>query len=290
VTDDLREELLDSWAQAAPGWARQAERWAEAVAPVTEAMLAAAALTSGTRVLELAAGPGDLSRRAAGAVAPASVLCTDAVQAMVDAARELNREAGPANIVFQTARLEWIDLPAATVDVVLCRFGLMHALDPETALRECRRVLSPGGQIILAVQASAASNRWLTLPLAAAASLGLGSGTAAAPGPPDPDAAGAGPGPFSLADPAALEELLGAGGFVDISLQEVPFLWRYRDERDWIGEKLDHSPSFAALWRTLEPARRLELAARLRELAAPEARADGGFSVSGRALLATARA
>ncbi|WP_249009753.1 class I SAM-dependent methyltransferase [Conexibacter sp. DBS9H8] len=286
MTDDLREELLDSWEQAAPGWARQAERWAEAVAPVTEAMLSAAGLAPGTRVLELAAGPGDLSRRAAPTVAPTAVLCTDAVRAMVDVARELNEDGGPANIVFQTARLEWIDLPAATVDVILCRFGLMHAVDPETALRECRRVLTPGGRLVLAVQAAAVANRWLTLPLAAAATLGLGAGA------PDTPAQGAdgGPGPFALAEPGVLEELIGAAGFGEISLWEVPFLWCYRDERDWIGEKLDHSPSFAALWRSLDDAQRSELRRRLRELASAERGGDGSFSVSGRAVLATARA
>ena len=46
---------------------------------------------------------------------------------------------------------EWIDLPTASVDGVLCRFGYMLLADPEAALRETRRVLKPGGRVALAV-------------------------------------------------------------------------------------------------------------------------------------------
>jgi hypothetical protein len=40
---------------------------------------------------------------------------------------------------------EWIDLPTASVDGVLCRWGYMLLADPATALGETRRVLRRGG-------------------------------------------------------------------------------------------------------------------------------------------------
>ena len=46
---------------------------------------------------------------------------------------------------------EWIDLPLASVDAVLCRWGYMLLADPAAALAETRRVLRPGGRVALAV-------------------------------------------------------------------------------------------------------------------------------------------
>src|SRR6267378_3461589 len=60
--------------------------------------------------------------------------------------------------------LQWIDLETATVDAVLCRWGLMFAPDPGASLQEIRRVLRPGGRVALAVWAEPERNPWATIP------------------------------------------------------------------------------------------------------------------------------
>ena len=83
-------------------------------------------LGPGQRVLELAAGPGDTGFMAARLIEPGGTLiCSDAVAGMLDVARERAEEQGIDNVEFKQLQLEWIDLPTASVDVVLCRWGVM---------------------------------------------------------------------------------------------------------------------------------------------------------------------
>jgi SAM-dependent methyltransferase len=279
ANDDQRDELLDGWERAAKGWGRQAERWSEANAPVTDRMLAAGELTAGARVVELAAGPGDLAYRAAAVVAPTKVLCTDAVEAMVEVARERAEDLGVDNVEFQQLQLEWIDLPAASVDVIFCRYGVMLCVDPEAALRECRRVLAPAGRLVVAVWDTTQANPWMALPTLAAIELGLM----------EPTQAGT-PGPSRLSEPGLVETMLANVGFFDVSVQTVPIAFRYRDEVDWLGEKIDHSPTFGALWRDLRDGDRAALRAAVAEGGRQYASADQQLEVPGAALVAVGHA
>ncbi len=277
--DDERELLLDGWEAAASGWARQADSWAETIAPLTERMLDLAELRPGVRVVELAAGPGDLALKAAERVAPTKVLCTDAVEAMVEAARERAVDEGVENVEFQRLQLEWIDLPAGSVDVILCRFGVMLTVDPEAAVRECRRVLAPGGRLVLAVWDQLGRNPWMMVPTEAA--LGLGFMQPTEPG---------GPGPFALSAPGRLAGLLDDVGFFDVSVEPVALEWSYRNDLAWLGEKLDHSPAYGAMWKGLRDGQRAELRAAVRERAEPYADPDGTLRPTGQALVAVAHA
>ena len=65
---------------------------------------------------------------------------------MLEVAEERAAEQGVTNVEFKQLQLEWIDMEAASVDVILCRWGVMLTVDPAAALRECRRVLKPGGR------------------------------------------------------------------------------------------------------------------------------------------------
>ena len=117
---DLRAEQITRWERAAQGWGRRAARVAEHSLPVSEWMVGRLELRPGQRVLELAAGPGDTGLLAARRVAPGTLLSSDASEAMLELARARAHELGVENVEFARLELEWIDLPAASVDAVLC--------------------------------------------------------------------------------------------------------------------------------------------------------------------------
>ena len=73
------------------------------------------------------------------------------------------RAAGLANVSARVLDLEDVDEPDASFDVVLCREGLMFAVDPARAARELRRVLRPGGRAAIAVWGPRGRNPWLGL-------------------------------------------------------------------------------------------------------------------------------
>ena len=68
---------------------------------------------------------------------------------------------GAARISTRVLDLEQIDVPDASFDIVVCREGLMFALDPARAVAEIVRVLRPGGRVAVAVWGPRDRNPWL---------------------------------------------------------------------------------------------------------------------------------
>ncbi len=144
--DDLRLEMLERWDRAAAGWSRRADAVQEFGMRVSVWLVEHLDLQPGQIVLDLAAGPGDTGFLAAELVRPGGkLISSDASRAMLGVATGRGRDLGVTNVEFKQLELEWIDLPTASVDAVLCRWGLMFAVDPATALTETRRVIRPGG-------------------------------------------------------------------------------------------------------------------------------------------------
>ena len=68
---------------------------------------------------------------AAELISPGGLLiCSDGSEAMLAIARERAAAQGVQNVEFKQLMLEWIDLPTASVDAILCRWGLMLSEDP----------------------------------------------------------------------------------------------------------------------------------------------------------------
>src|ERR1700733_6882336 len=100
--DAERRALSACWEAAAGGWQRQQAVWAEQSAPVATWMIEAAGLQPGQRVLELAAGPGEVGFRAAALIEPGGTLiCSDQSEAMVAVARGRAASLGLTNVEFR---------------------------------------------------------------------------------------------------------------------------------------------------------------------------------------------
>lgn len=135
--------------------------WHAQLAPAQAALLAAASLAPGERVLDVACGTGLVSFAAARAVGPDGwVLGVDLSGEMVDAAARRAFERQCSNVGFARMDAEALELPDAGFDVVFCALGLMYVPDPEQALREMRRVLRPGGRLLIAVWGERARCGW----------------------------------------------------------------------------------------------------------------------------------
>jgi ubiquinone/menaquinone biosynthesis C-methylase UbiE len=208
----MRGHLHGMWASVAGAWDEHVAYVDERGAAITAQMLDFAAPRPGERVLELACGAGGPGIAAATLVAPdGEVVLSDVVAEMTVIAAARVEALGLRNVRTRELDLDRIEEPDCSYDVVLCREGLMFALDPGHAVREIRRILRPGGRVALAVWGPRARNPWLSLVFdAVSAQLG---------GPVPPPGV---PGPFALDDPDRLAGLLRAAHLADVVVTEQP--------------------------------------------------------------------
>jgi ubiquinone/menaquinone biosynthesis C-methylase UbiE len=102
---------------------------------------------AGMKVIDLACGPGTLSRRLVQSVSPGGeVVGIDLAPGMIALARE--SIPGASFEVMDIERLEFAD---GSFDAAVCGHGLQFAPDLGAALREARRVLRAGGRLAASV-------------------------------------------------------------------------------------------------------------------------------------------
>lgn len=275
-----RESSLQNWEEAASGWTRRQEMMREFAAPVSHWMVEAISPQPGQRVLELAAGLGETGMLAAELVAPmGGVVVSDQAEAMLEGARARAGALGLSNIEFQVLNAEWIDLPVASVDAVLCRWGYMLMADRTAAFGETRRVLRPGGRLALAVWDAIEHNPWAALPARELIERGLSS-------PPEEGT----PGPFALGGRELVSELLEQAGFSEARVEELELTRRHASFDELWDSTLDLSRVFHDAVLARPEAEIAEIKASLAERFAPYTAPDGALEIPGRTLVASASA
>lgn len=114
---------------------------------VGEQLCEAMDLRAGQRVLDVAAGNGNVSLAAARRWC--EVVATDYVPALLDRARE-RAAADRLTMAFQEADAEDLPFPDGGFDAVTSTFGVMFTPSHERAAAEMARVCRPGGRIGMA--------------------------------------------------------------------------------------------------------------------------------------------
>lgn len=278
TAEEVRRHVHLMWSGVASGWGEHADFIEARGADVTRRLLADSGPGPGERVLELACGTGDVGLAAAGLVAPGEVVVSDVAAEMTAIAARRAEARGLDNVTAQTFGIEAINSGDATFDVVLCREGLMFAVDPSLAVHEIARVLRPGGRVGVAVWGPRAQNPWLGVVFDAVAEQ-LGR-----PIPP-PGV----PGPFALADADELQRLLIDGGFADVTVGELPVPLSAPSFAVWWTRVSALAGPLTTILAGMPEADTRELLARLQDAVRPYATGDGALLFPGLALVASGR-
>ena len=97
------------------------------------------------RILDLGCGTGWFTRKLAGLGSEASVTGMDLSPGMVEHAGST----APPGLTWVVADAEAIPLPNHSCDLVFSNLMIQWCADPVQVLRECRRVLKPGGRLMV---------------------------------------------------------------------------------------------------------------------------------------------
>jgi ubiquinone/menaquinone biosynthesis C-methylase UbiE len=153
-TTQFRERVRREWDDpiTVAAWRRWSRSNANMLGGVTRAIVEAAGASPGHAFLDLASGSGQPALALAAAVGPhGRVTATDQSAGMLAVVEENALRENLTNLRCEQADAEALPFPDGTFDGVTCRFGAMFFPEPLRAMRECLRVLRPGGRAAFVV-------------------------------------------------------------------------------------------------------------------------------------------
>ena len=196
-----------------PLWGRRARDWSEVQEPQSRALyeivLKALAPSRDTSLLDVGCGSGLFCETAADL--GMSVMGVDASSAMLDIARHRAPRAS-----FFEGEMEELPFVEKTFDVVTALNSLQHVGSPLQALVEARRVLRPGGKLVIAAWARPEKCQVAKYFSALDELL--------------PVAASHTPAAFSFSADGMMARLVARAGFAKLLETEAVSVWDYADE------------------------------------------------------------
>lgn len=146
----IKQQVYDEWQSpeivaAYRKWEEHETAWGSLA---SDYLVERARVEPGMTVLDLASGHGEPAIALAAAVGPTGhVTATDQGPVLLTIAEERAERAGLANMTIRAADAHHLPFPDGAFDRVTSRLGVMYFVELEKALRECRRVLKPGGRV-----------------------------------------------------------------------------------------------------------------------------------------------
>jgi SAM-dependent methyltransferase len=187
-----------------------AESYHDAFSAVTnraiEPLLKATDVGNGTRLLDVATGPGTLAAKAA--ERGARVIGIDIAPAMIVLAHALH-----PHLDFRESSAEELPFASSSFDAVVSGFGVGHFSRPERVLSEFARVLVPKGRVALSWWDGFGKNRINGIFFEAISELGISA----------PGALPAGPAVDRFSDPNEFAVILRAAGFEVVGIDYISF-------------------------------------------------------------------
>jgi ubiquinone/menaquinone biosynthesis C-methylase UbiE len=213
--------------------------------PWSQVLLEHAALCSGERVLDLACGTGIVAREAAGRVGPSGrVAALDINPAMLAVARTHAAAPGAPDIEWTQGSAQNLPFPDASFDVVLCQQGFQFFPDRDQASAQVRRVLVPGGRVLLLVSQGIGRNPLYDhLNRAMLARTGIPAYAT----------------PFALGEAGQLETLLMAAGFQQITVQEASLDVNFPEPQHFVTLSVQGAAAALPHWAALPESERAAL-------------------------------
>ena len=255
------------------GWERAAECYGSAFGGLTAQtagpLLDAVGATAGTRLLDVASGPGFITSAAAARGAIAAGL--DFSPAMI--AEACARHPG---IAFSQGDAQALPFDAGTFDAVVMNFALLHLARPEAALAEAHRVLRAGGRYAFTVWAAPEQAVGFGLVLRAIQELGR-LDVQLPEGPPF----------FRFSAPDECRRTLRQAGFGEAAVRELPLTWRLSSPDAAFDAVSRGGVRTAAVLRAQTPDALNKIRAAVRRGVEDYAK-DGGFVLPMPAMLASA--
>ncbi len=211
----------------------------------------------GVRVLETACGTGIVTRRMLDHLPTSGrLVATDLNQAMVDFAKAALPH--DLRLEWRTADAQSLPFPDASFDAYVMQFGIMFVPDKLRAIKEAKRVLKPGGKLLLSSWDSFAKN-----PFGRITDQVLKSAF-----PEDPPTFYRTP--FGDHDPAEHQRRVEAAGFHDVKVEAVAFESMAESAEDFAKGLVRGNPVSIAIGErggaTHEEVEKLVVAALRREL------------------------